>query len=128
MTLVIELTQDQEEALVEAARLEGVAPNALAARVLAEHLPSLRHHGAAGEVQQRVLTLLASWRAQDGVASKLGRAGGRSGEPAAEMFREWEREDAALTEEQSAEAETLWESFRESVDAERIRAGMRTLF
>jgi hypothetical protein len=68
------------------------------------------------------------WQAQDNT-SILPPVPTRPGEtPTQALFRKWEEEDATMTPEERKQEEKLWEEFQRSINAERAKAGMRTLF
>ena len=44
------------------------------------------------------------------------------------LFGEWDEADSQMTEAERRAEDTAWESFKNSINAERAEAGMRLLF
>jgi len=44
------------------------------------------------------------------------------------LFRQWEREDADLTDEERRIEQARWHQFQQGIDAERLASGMRPIF
>ena len=65
MPLTIELTQEQEARLAEAARKEGAEPTTLVSQWISEHLPPAKTPAAPDAENQAVIDLLCSWQAED---------------------------------------------------------------
>ena len=49
-------------------------------------------------------------------------------DPTLALFAQWDREDAAMTSEQVAEARGEFEEFKQNINAERRRAGARIIY
>jgi hypothetical protein len=62
MTLMIELSPDEQARLAAAAKQEGVAPAELARKVLTDHLPPL---GAEPQPEDPTLALFRQWAEED---------------------------------------------------------------
>ncbi len=130
MTLHIDLTPEQEARIHAAAHQNGIAPAEVVKRLVEEHLPPLSpdQESAPNDSKAHVRALLAQWQAQDSTPRRLP-IPTRNGEtPTEALFRKWEEEDAAMTEEEHEAADRFWEEFQQEIDAERAKAGMRTLF
>lgn len=78
--------------------------------------------------EERVRKLIAQWQRQDRSlsAAPVQRPNGVSQTEA--LFRKWSEEDAVLTDEERQNEEQFWADFQRSINAERTKIGMRTLF
>jgi hypothetical protein len=75
-----------------------------------------------------VHALLAQWQAADNTPI-LPPIPMRPGEtPTQALFRKWDEEAANMTDEECEQEHKFWEEFKQSIDEERIRAGIRTIF
>lgn len=70
MTLIIELTPEQEARLAEAARKEGAEPTVLVSQWISEHLPPTKIHAAPDAENQAVIDLLRSWQEENATEDK----------------------------------------------------------
>lgn len=69
-----------------------------------------------------VLTLLK------GVIASLPEVSATSADRTAELFAQWDSEDAEMTPEDVAEAQTDWKSFQDNLNAHRALTGEEPLF
>jgi hypothetical protein len=76
----------------------------------------------------RVRALLIQWQLRDGTPTARPAPNDGSLTPSEALFRQWEEEDAMLTDEERASHEALWRQFQDGIDAERDAAGMRRIF
>ncbi len=124
MTFTIDLSPTEEAQFIDAARQEGLEPADFVKKLMRERLPSTAPSDPVAHVQ----ALLAKWRAEDHTPT-LPPVLTRPGEtPTQALFRIWDEEDAALTEEEQDQRERLWEEFQQGVNETRIALGMRTIF
>jgi hypothetical protein len=78
--------------------------------------------------RDRVNALLAQWQAADSTPLRPP-IPTRPGEtPTQALFRKWEEEDANMTDEEREAEDRLWEEIQQSLNGERTKTGMRTLF
>jgi hypothetical protein len=78
--------------------------------------------------RDRVNALLAQWQAADNTPLRPP-IPTRPGEtPTQALFRKWEEEDARMTDEERDAEEKFWEEYEQSINAERTKLSMRTLF
>lgn len=101
MTLVIELTPEEEARLAAAAAQRGVEPAELARTIMAEHLPSVDNETEAER---------------------------RKNAASIALLQSWLDEDATDDPEEIAAAERELSEFKQAVDAERERAGARRIY
>ena len=112
---MLDIVPEIENTVREYALCNGLSVNEAIARAF----PSLQDSRSG---VRHVQDLLANWQARDGT---------RVVEPAqssAALFREWDEEDSQMTEAERRAEDTAWESFKNSINAERAEAGMRLLF
>lgn len=137
MALHIELTPEQEARLNAVARHNGIAPAEALKKLLDAHLPSLspgeepaqyKQQDIPGDPKARVRALLSEWQTQDNTPTLPLIPTQNSETPTQALFRKWEEEDAAMTDEEREAEDRLWKEFQQSINAERAKAGMRTLF
>ncbi len=121
----LELSPEVEKVVRERAAQEGVSVDDLLARtflVLQEKALSI------GDPKERVRALLTKWQTEDNTPL-MPPISTRNGEtPTQALFRKWEEEDTKMTEEERQAEDRLWDDIQQDIDAERARAGMRTLF
>jgi hypothetical protein len=98
MTLIIELTPQEESRLARAAGLKGVAPRQFVKDLISEHLSPSEVSGNSAEDQT------------------------------AKLFEIWDAEDSHLTPEQIAAAQSDWEQTQEAMNASRAAAGEEPVF
>lgn len=119
MSLLIHLTPAEEAQLSTAARQTGLAPEALAEKLVRDHLPEAvpneRERGAS-ELDAK----LRQWQAQDHTRLMPTRT-------AAELFAEWDEEAARMTEEERQAEDHLWADFQMGINETRAHLGMRQL-
>jgi len=121
----LELSPEIENIIRERAAAAGISVNDLLARTFGQEklqTPFVSHP------KEHVRALIAQWKAQDNtpIVSPVPVQNGET--PTQALFRKWEEEDANMSEEEQAKDEKLWEEVQLSLDAERTKAGMRTLF
>jgi hypothetical protein len=121
----LELTPEAETILRQQAEREGVSIDELVMRTFTKRQSA---QSAVSEAEQeRVLALLRQWQHDTPpVASPAPNDGTLT--PSEALFRQWEQEDAALTDEQRAEQEKLWQDYQQGINEERAAAGMRSIF
>jgi hypothetical protein len=121
----LELKPETEDAVREYAEREGVSVDELLARTFAKKPPA-RSAVSASE-KERAVALLRRWQQEmPAVAPPPPNDGSLT--PSEALFRQWEQEDAALTDAQRAEQEELWQDYQQGIGAERAASGMRPLF
>lgn len=114
MSLVINLTPAEEALLSVAAKQARLAPEALAAKLVREHLPG------AAPPDRDLDAKLRQWQAQDQTKLLPTRT-------AAELFAEWDKEAAQMTEDERDAEDRLWEDFQQGINETRAALGMRKL-
>lgn len=121
----LDLSPEIENVVRERAAAAGVSVNDLLARTFIQEKEQTR---PVIDPKEHVRALLAHWQAQDN-SPILPPIPIQSGEtPTQALFRKWENEDADMTEEEQEREERLWEEIQQSINAERTKTGMRTLF
>ena len=113
MSLTINLTPDEEARLSAAAMQDGLAPETLVENLVREHLPTANPYE---ELDRK----LRERQAQDHVTLMPDRS-------AAELFAEWDREAARMTDEEREAEDRLWEDFQKGINETRAALGMRQL-
>ncbi len=113
MSLLINLTPAEEAQLSAAARQTGLAPEAFAEKLVREHLPT---SAPAEELDRK----LRQWQEQDGTRLMPTRT-------AAELFAQWDKGVARMTEEERDAEDRLWEDFQKGINQTRAALGMRPL-
>src|SRR5215213_3676972 len=98
MSLVINLTPTEEARLAAAAQQRGLAPAELARQLVTEHLPG-------SDPLEAVRVKLREWQEQDGTPLL-------PDTPTAELFAQWDEEDAQMTEEEREAEDRLWQDFQ----------------
>lgn len=125
MSLTTDLTPPEEARLQVATKREGLEPAALVKKLVKklvnEHLENVIPIEA-------MRAQLREWQAQDQTPTATLPPTGPGISPTAALFQQWEAEDAAMTDEERAADEKLWEEVQQGLDTERKESGMRTLF
>jgi len=114
MSLLINLTPDEEAMLSSAAMQTGLDPEAFAARLVREHLP------VAAPLESELDIKLSHWHRQDNTNLMPTRT-------TAELFAEWDKEDAKMMDEEREAEDQLWEVFQKGINETRAALGMRQL-
>jgi len=91
----------------------GLAPEAFAEKLIREHLP-------AAPSDNELDAKLRQWQEQDNTKLMPSRT-------ATELFAEWDKEDANMTEEEREAEGQLWEDFQQGINKTRAELGMRLL-
>lgn len=121
----LDVSPEIEIVVRERAAAAGVSVNDLLARTFGQEKPQAP---SPTDPKEHVRVLLAQWQAQDNTPI-LPPILPQNGEtPTQALFRKWEEEDANRTEEEQEQDDKLWEDVQHSIDVERTKAGMRTLF
>jgi hypothetical protein len=121
----LDIRPEIENVVRERARTEGVSVDDLLERTFASKIPVIP---PPSDPKARVHALLTQWQAADNTP-RLPPIPTRPGEtPTQALFRKWDEEAANMTDEECEQEAKFWEEFKQSIDAERIRAGMRTIF
>ncbi|MDQ3814629.1 MAG: hypothetical protein M3347_11850 [Armatimonadota bacterium] len=113
MSLSINLTPVEEARLTAAAQQLGLAPAELARQLVAEHLPGI-------DPVETVRAKLREWQEQDGTPLMPDMT-------TAELFAQWEEEDAQMTDEEREAEDRLWQDFQKGINETRAALGMRLL-
>lgn len=130
MTLTIELSPEEEARLREAARRQGLDAAALARKLVTERLPVTDvSTGSAKELspQERVRALLAQWQDQDNVPVPAAPEPLPGETPTQALFRKWDAEDAAMTDEERAAEDRLWSEVEPALSGRRAGLHLRRL-
>ena len=121
----LDLSPEIEFAVRERAAAEGVSVNDLLARtfVLENTFTS-----AVANPKEHVRALLAHWRARDNTPTLPYYTAIDGETPTQRLFRKWEEEDANMNEDEQEQEAKFWEEFQLSINTERAKTNMRTLF
>lgn len=118
----LDLHPEVERQVVAAARAAGITPSDYVARLLvAADMP-------AADPVAHVRGVLRDWQQRDRTPSAPPVPNDGALTPSEALFRQWEREDAGLTEESRRTEEERWQQFQDDINAERAAAGMRPIF
>ena len=120
----LDISSEIENVIRERAQAAGLSVNDLLARAFTSEVMATR---PSTDPKEHVRALLTRWRAQDNtpVLPPIPTQNGET--PTQALFRNWEEEDANMTEEEQEREAMYWEQFQQSIDVERTKAGMRTL-
>jgi hypothetical protein len=119
----LDLHPDVERLVMARAQAAGMSPSDYLARLLAAGIST-----AAPTPAERVHALLQEWQQADGTPTAMPAPNEGTLTPSEALFRQWEQEDAGLSEdERRAEAEA-WQQFQQDINAERAAARMRPIF
>ena len=121
----LNLRPEVETVIRERARSLGVSVDDLLARTFA---PEKTDTGTVSDPKGHVRALLAKWQTEDQtpILPPISTLPGETSTQA--LFRKWDEAEAQLTKEERDAEDRLWKDFRQGIDVERIRTGMRTLF
>jgi hypothetical protein len=119
----LDLQPDIERQVVACAQAAGVTANDYIARLLEAATPT-----AASDAVARVRGLLHDWQQQDHTSTAAPAPNDGSLTPSEALFRQWEQEDASLTEEERQAEEERWQQSQQGNNAERVAADMRQIF
>ena len=125
MTYIVELDPQAEAWISKEAQRLHLSPTEMVRRVVQERAASEPSSEGRWE---RAKALMAKWQVEDRtpvIPAPIMREGET---PTQALFRQWEEEDANLTEEEQEDERSFWEDYQKSIDAERTRCGMRTIF
>ena len=114
MSLTINLTPAEQAQLAVAAMQTGLEPEAFAAKLVREHLPSAAPSNIELDAKLRQL------QEQDGTKLMPSRT-------TAELFAQWAEEDAKMTDEEREAEDRFWEDFQKGINETRAALGMRQL-
>ena len=98
MTLLIELTDQEEARIAAAARLKGIPREQFVRELVIERLPSLSNTAEGVE------------------------------DTTAQLFKQWDDEDACMTSEEIVSAIAEWEELKANLNASRAVTGEEPLF
>jgi hypothetical protein len=121
MTISVNFTPSEEARLSSAAMQSGIALEELVRKIVNEHLPAAN---PLDEMRRRI----SEWQKQDNTPTPPQPVSRPGLTPTAALFQSWMEEDALRTEEEIAANDRLWEDYKQGIDDERQKAGMRTLF
>jgi hypothetical protein len=116
----LDLNPEVESQVLERARAAGTTASEYIARLLRSDAPAPSPSDPIARVREL--------RQQDDTPTALPPPNDGTMTPSEALFRQWEREDAALTDEERQAEEALWQQFQQGINAERDVAGMRRLF
>ncbi len=119
----LELNPDVERQVVERARAAGTTVSDYIARLLQAAAPV-----AALDPAARVRSLLYQWQQQDHTPTAAPAPNDGTLTPSEALFRQWEQEDATLTDEERQVEEERWQQFQQGINAQRLASGMRPIF
>jgi hypothetical protein len=119
----LDLHRDVERLVLARAQAAGITPSDYVARLLGAGTPS-----APSTPVERVRFLLQEWQQEDHTPTAALPPNDGSLTPSEALFRQWEHEDARLTDEERQAEEERWQQFQQDIDAERVAADMRPLF
>jgi hypothetical protein len=120
----LELSPEIEREVLARAQAMGTTANEYLARLLRE----ARGPITAPTPVAHVRTLLAQWQQLDNTPTAAPAPNDGSLTPSEALFREWEQEDASLTEAERQANDELWRQFQREMNAERTAIGMRPIF
>ena len=109
--------------MLERAEVAGISASDYIARLLLGTIPRIVPAPVA-----RVRDLLREWQQDDHTPTVAPAPDHGTLTPSEALFRQWEREDAALTDEERRVEEAQWHQFQQGIDAERLASGMRPIF
>jgi ribosome-binding protein aMBF1 (putative translation factor) len=113
MTVTLNLTPQEVARLAAAASKTGLAPEALAEKMIREQLPVV-------SVADELSAKLQERHALDQIHFMPTRT-------ATEIFAEWDREATLMTDEERDTEDQLWEDFQKGINQTRADLGMRQL-
>jgi hypothetical protein len=121
----LDLSPEIENVVRERAAAAGVSVNDLLARTFVQEKVQTR---PLIDPKEHVRALLAQWQTQDNtpILPPIPIHYGET--PTQALFRKWEDEDADMSKEEQEREERLWEEVQQSINSERTKTGMRTLF
>ena len=119
----LEIHPEVERQVLERAEVAGISASDYIARLLRGTVPSIVPAPAA-----RVRDLLREWQHYDHTPTAAPAPDDGTHTPSEALFRQWEREDAALTDAERRVEEAQWHQFQQGIDAERLASGMRPIF
>jgi hypothetical protein len=119
----LDLHPDIERQILARAQAAGITANDYVARLLQAAAP-----GTAPDPVARVRRLLSEWQQHDHTPTATPAPIDGTLTPSEALFRQWEEEDAGLTDDERQAEENYWQEFQQSINAERTAAGMRPIF
>src|SRR4051794_8210258 len=111
MSLIIDFSPAEEARLHEVAESEGLQPADLVKRLIIEHLPGVTPTDPIERMRARIL----EWQTQDETPILTASPPPNGLTPTAALFQQWEAEEAAMTEEERAANEKLWEEVQQGI-------------
>ncbi|MBC8142580.1 MAG: hypothetical protein H7Y38_14200 [Armatimonadetes bacterium] len=72
--------------------------------------------------------LISKWQTADNTPTAAPAPNDGTTSPSEALFRQWEREDELLTDEDREAQARLWEQFQQGINAERAASGTRLIF
>ena len=121
--MALELSPEVERQVLERARAAGITADDYLARLLQAADPV-----APPDPVAQVRSLLHQWQQLDHTPTAAPAPNDGTLSPSEALFRQWEREDAAMSDEARQAEEECWQQFQQGIDAERRASGMRPIF
>ncbi len=118
----LELNPDVERQVLERAQAAGTTASDYIARLLQAAAPIASPDPAA-----RVRGLLKEWQ-HDHTPTAAPAPHDGTLTPSEALSRQWEQEDANLTDEVRQAEEERWQQFQQGINAQRVASGMRPIF
>jgi hypothetical protein len=121
--MALELNPEVERQVLECAQAAGTPVSDYVAGLLQAAASTTSLYPAA-----RIRGLLHQWQQFDHtpVAAPAPNAGTLT--PSEALFRQWEQEDAKLTDEERQAEDIRWQQFQQDIDAQRLASGMQPIF
>ena len=121
--MALELNPEVERQVVERARAAGTTTNDYVAGLLQAASSNLEI-----DPVTRVRDLLRQWQQHDHTPTAAPAPNDGTLTPSEALFRQWEQEDAKLSDEERHAEEERWQQFQQDINARRLASGMRPIF
>lgn len=124
---MLDLGPAVEHQILERAEATGVTAAQYVEKLLAEHpliTPAVSPHNPVAHVQ----SLITKWQQEDKTPLAETILHDETLTPSEALFRQWDEEDAQMTDEERHHQEKLWEDFQQGINLERAATGMRSIF
>jgi len=119
----LELNPEVERQVLERAQAAGTTASDYVAGLLQAGAPI-----AAPDPAARMRGLLHQWQQDDCTPTAAPAPNDGTQTPSEALFRQWEREDATLTDEERQAEEVRWQQFQQGINAQRLASGMPPIF
>jgi hypothetical protein len=119
----LELNPEVERQVLERARAAGTTASDYIAQLLQAYTTIASPNPIA-----RVHGLLNQWQFQDRSPTSAPAPNDGTFTASEALFRQWEREDANLTDEERQAEEKRWQQFQRDINSDRVASGMRPIF